>query len=506
MVIDSAEKLSDLDRPEVFQEFLSTLRSSGWKALFTTRLSYLDDLKYAFIELYNATFEPLNIPGLTQEELVELSVANEFSLPENERLRKFLQNPFYLNEYLRIDAKGNRTTSYAEFRDAIWNRHIARSSYQKDNIHRKREDCFLEIACKRAASGRFFVTIEGHDVALRQLQSDEIIKFDSRAGGYFITHDIYEEWALDRTIERSFRSLSDYGQFYQGIGDALAIRRAFRGWLSEKLSVNDADVERLIEATVSNDGIPSHWRDEAVVAALLSNYSAAFIQYFEQKLLEPPPRAVEPGRSSTAVSTLSNRYVYDKSLLHRIIFLVRIACKEVDQALLSALENLQGAQVGFSSIMTKPKGSGWASVIEFLNRNKEKIGLLYMHVVLPMLDDWNRYNKEGETTKAATEIALYYLEEVTKDGEFPYRSRSEQGEQLIRVILAGSGEVKEQLGEIFRGVILRKEISHRSRYHELVTAALSSIDKSAIVAASLPKDIIGLATVFWPYKKIRGQF
>ncbi len=479
VVIDSAEKLTDLVRPEVFQEFLSTLLSGGWKILFTTRLSYLDDLKYAFIELYNSPFEPLNIPGLTQNELVELSVANEFSLPENERLRKFLQNPFYLNEYLRIDAKGNKNTSYAEFRESIWNRQIARSSCQKDNIHRKREECFLEIACKRAASGHFFVTVEGQSEALQQLETDEIIKFDSSAGGYFITHDIYEEWALERTIERSFRGMSDYELFYQEIGDALANRRSFRGWLSEKLAAKDSDAERLIEATVSNDAIPGHWRDEAVVAALLSNYSGTFIQYFEKKLLEP--------------------LAYEKSLLRRMLFLIRIACKDADQALLSALEKLQDAQIGFSSIMTKPKGSGWASVIDFLNRNKAKVVLHYMHTILPMLDDWNRYTKNGETTKAATEIALYYLDDLTKDGEFPYSSRSEVGEQLIRVILAGSGEVKEQLGEIFRGVIARKEVSHRSRYHELVTAALSSIDKSAIVAESLPEEIIGLASVTWPY-------
>ena len=498
VVIDSAEKLTDLVQPEVFQEFLSTLLSSGWKILFTTRLSYLDDLKYVFIERYNAPFEPINIPGLTQDELVELSVANEFSLPENERLRKFLQNPFYLNEYLRIDAKGNQNTSYAEFRESIWNRQIAHSSYQKDNIHRKREECFLEIACKRAASGHFFVTVEGQSEALRQLETDEIIKFDSRARGYFITHDIYEEWALDRTIERSFRGMTDYGLFYQEIGDALAIRRSFRGWLSEKLGANDGDAARLIEVTVGNDAIPGHWRDEAVVAALLSKYSGAFIQHFEQKLLEPPPRVVEQGQSS-AVSTSSDRFADEKSLLRRILFLIRIACKDVDQALLSELEKLQDAQIGFSSIITKPKGSGWASVIDFLNRNKAKVVLRYMHAILPMLDDWNRYTKKGETTKAATEIALYYLDDLTKDGEFPYSSRSEVGEQLIRVILAGSGEVKEQLGEIFRGVIARKEVSHRSRYHELVTTALSSIDKSAIVAESLPEEIIGLASVTWPY-------
>lgn len=499
VVVDSAEKLSDLEWPEVFQEFLSTLRSSGWTVLFTTRLSYLEDLKYAFIELYRTLFEPLNIPALTQKELVDLSVAYGFSLPENGHLRGLLQNPFYLNEYLRIDPKGSGTASYAEFREANWNRHITRSSYQKDNIHRKREDRFLEIARRRATSGRFFVTVEEHDEALRQLASDEIIKFDSNAGGYFITHDIYEEWALERTIERSFGGLSDYGQFYQVIGDALAIRRAFRGWLSEKLATNDGDAARLIEATVSDNAIPQHWKDEAIVAALLSGYSDAFLHFYEKKLLEPPLQIVEEGASSIAGRTVSSRYVHDRSLLHKVLFLLRIACKEVDQDLLHALETAQNEQFGLSAFVTKPKGSGWSSVIRFLNQHKEEIGLLYMNIVLPMLDDWNRYNKQGETTKAATQIALYYLAELTKDGGFSYSSRSEVGEQLVRVILSGSGEAKEELGAIFKDVIARKDVTRRGRYHELITTALSSIDKSAIVAASLPKEVIALAGLFWPY-------
>lgn len=499
VVVDSAEKLSDLERPEMFQEFMSTLRSNGWRVLFTTRLSYLEDLKYAFIELYRTPFEPLNILGLTQKELVDLSAAYGFSLPENERLRALLQNPFYLNEYLRIDPKGSGTASYAEFREAIWNRQIARSSYQKDNIHRKREERFLEIARRRATSGRFFVTIEEHDEALRQLTSNEIIKFDSNAGGYFITHDIYEEWALERTIERSFRGLSDYGQFYQMIGDALAIRRAFRGWLSEKLAANDGDAARLIEATVSDNVITQHWKDEAIVAALLSDYSGAFIQFFENKLLEPPSEIVEEGASSTSIGMVSSRHAAGRSSLHGVLFLLRIACKEVDQDMLRALETVQKERFGLSAFVTKPKGSGWSSVIRFLNQHKEQIGLQNMPIVLPVLDDWNRYNKQGETTKAATQITLYYLAELTKDGEFPYSSKNEVGEQLIRVILNGSGEVKEELGAIFKEVVAQKDVTHRGRYYELVTTALSSMDKSAIVATNLPKEVIALAGIFWPY-------
>jgi len=499
VVVDSAEKLSDIERPDVFQDFLSTLQNDGWKVLFTTRLSYLEDLKYEFIELYKIPFQQLNIPNLTHQELLDLSRAYGFSLPKNERLRGLLQNPFYLKEYLCIDSKETDAASYSEFREIIWRRKIRQSSYQKDNIHRKREDCFLEIAHKRATSGQFFVSIQVDDEALRQLVSDEIIKFDSNANGYFITHDIYEEWALERIIERSFRRMLDYGQFYQAIGDALAIRRGFRSWLSEKLALNDGDAKRLIEDTINNSGISRHWKDEVIVAAMLSSYSGAFIQFFEHNLLEPPPKIVEQDDPSTAMRALLSHYAYDKSLLYRVLFLLRIACKEVDQKLLRALGMAQNEQPIFSAFLTKPKGSGWDSIIRFLCQHKEEFGLLYMRVVLPILDDWNRYNKQGETTKAAAQIALYYFAELTKDDGFPYRSRDEVGGQIIRVIFNGSGEVKEELGAIFKDVVARKDITQRSRYYELVMTALSSIDKSAIVATNLPKEVIALAGLCWPY-------
>jgi hypothetical protein len=69
LVIDSAEELSAIERPEVFQEVLSTFRLAGWKIVFTTRLVYLEDLERALIHLYGVTFEPLNVENLTSEEL-----------------------------------------------------------------------------------------------------------------------------------------------------------------------------------------------------------------------------------------------------------------------------------------------------------------------------------------------------------------------------------------------------------------------------------------------------
>jgi hypothetical protein len=498
VVIDSAEKLSDIERPEVFQEFLTTLRSGGWKLVFTTRLSYLDDLKNAFIQVYNVAFEPLNIPNLRSEDLCKLSVTYKFALPKNARLLELLQNPFYLNEYFLTYPNGEATVSYADFKEAVWNKQIVRSSYRKGNTHRTREECFLEIAHKRANSGRFFVSAEGSKYALQQLEHDEIIKFDANAGGYFITHDIYEEWALDKMIERTFGGSEDYGKFYKKIGSSLAMRRSFRSWLSEKLSSNDSSAAALIEATIDSDCIERHWKDEVIIAALLSNHAKRFVDHFDRKLLEGLENVVEPGRASATITSVRVYYRYERSLLYKVLFLLRLACKEADQDFLNLLGVSHWDNDALRMLITKPKGSGWSSVIGFINAHKEELGIRYMRFILPVLDDWNRYHKRGETTKDASQIALFYFNELTKeDGHLPYGSRDDTKVQLVRTIFSGSAEIGEELKALFTEVISKKNTGHRGRYYEIVRAALSALTESAEVAKNLPTEVIGLATLFW---------
>ena len=224
VVVDLAEELARTERPEVFQEVLSTLRLAGWKIIFTTRLNYLEDLERTLIHIYGVPFEPLNVEKLTYEELTEFSATYHFVLPENDRLRSLLQNPFYLNEYLRDNPKGQTKIGYSEFREAMWNARIAKTSDTRNNAHRKREQCFLDIARKRAVTGSFFVSVDGADEVLPQLEADEIIKFDASSGGYFVAHDIYAEWGLDKIIERSFASSPMFEKFYEAIGSSLPIR------------------------------------------------------------------------------------------------------------------------------------------------------------------------------------------------------------------------------------------------------------------------------------------
>ncbi len=465
IVIDSAEKLSDIEDQNPFQEFLSRLINNKWKVIFTTRYSYLDDLKFLLMELYRLSFTSQNIEEISEKELAELSSKYSFNLPQNARLLELLQNPFYLAEYLSEYKNIKASASLSDFRNLLWNKHIVKSAYRKNNIHIKREACFLQIARKRADEGQFFVNIENYDnETLQSLEADEIIRYDANAGGYFITHDIYEEWALGKIIERNYASLLTYESFFAILGSSLPIRRAFRNWLSEKLFINYGDIKLLIEHSFANDAVASFWKDELIVSVLLSEYSQVFFQLFKTKLMED-----------------------EQALLVRVVFLLRIACKEIADSFLPV-------------IVTQPKGSGWSYVIDFIHSHKETLGNEHISTILPMLADWNDKNTHGNTTKKASQIALFYYENIVGQGGFGYRSEGKIKEPLIRVILQGSAEIREELKHIFDGILTRNEPNHKDRDYELVEVILTSITDNYEVIKILPDYVIKLAELFWVYK------
>lgn len=502
LVIDSAEKLAEIEDQDIFRIFLSTLLENGWTVIFTVRYSYLDDLRFQLKEIYRVSFTSVNLPGLTREELEQIATDHSIRLPKNERLVDLLETPIYLNEYLQNYTSMAYDVSYSDFSDIIWKKQIQDSTRQSGNIHRRREECFLMIARKRANEGSFFVKTDDCDQeALKKLEADEIIQHDSNAGGYFITHDIYEEWALDKIIEQAFIGAGDYGNFYQVIGTSLPIRRALRNWLSVKLLMNDEDAKRLIEFTVKDNGIDGHWKDEILVSVLLSDYSGIFFERFEDELLAGPDE--EP---SGVVRASGAGFKYEDRLLHRILFLLRIACKAINEDFLRRLGLTRTGAASLQTVFTTPKGSGWDSAIAFINKHKEKLRFRYMNAVLPVLDDWNLSHKQGETTKNASQVALFYYEELTKQDGFYFGSRDDTKDELIRAILNGSGEIKPDLKAIVNEIVAKKDTSHRGRYYKLVQVILSSITNSSEISKNLPDEVIKLAELFWFYTPKEDQY
>src|SRR5258708_6170099 len=135
-----------------------------------------------------------------------------------------------------------------------------------------------------------------------------------------------------------------------------------------------------------------------------------------------------------------------------------------------------------------------------MNEHKEELGLMYMHLVLPVLDEWNRYNKQGATIKHAAQIALFYYRELTRDdGHFPYGTNDDTKERIIRTIFNGSAEIADELKAIFYQVVSDGDVSRKSSYYELVKAALSDLTETNVIAQHLPSEILALANLFWFY-------
>ena len=509
VIIDSAERLSEVEDQDVFRLFLSNLLDNGWSVIFTVRYGYLDDLRFQLKEVYNSSFSSVNVPDLPPEELEKIANDHGFSLPHNDRLVHLLMTPLYLSEYLQNYNNIKDTISYAEFRDIIWKKQIQDAVHRSANLHRRREECFLQIANKRANDGGLFVKADGCDhEALQKLEVDEIITHDANAGGYFITHDVYEEWALDKIIDQAFVRAKNYQSFYQEIGHSLPIRRAFRSWLSDKLFADDENAKRLIDFTFKDAAVGNHWKDEVLVSVLLSDYSRVFFQCFEQELLKEPEKVASDGGSSKLVRTSGISHAYKDELLHKLLFLLRIACKTVDEDFLRRLGLTKASAISLKTVFTSPKGPGWDSTIAFINKHKAKLQFRYMGAILPVLDDWNRSHNQGETTKNASQIALFYLDELTKQDGFYFNDRDNTRDELLRAILNGSGEIKTELTRIVNQVVAAKETSHRGRYYELVKMILSSIADSSAISKHLPVQVIRLANLFWSHtpKKTRHPF
>jgi len=466
IVIDSAEKLLDLKTLDPFKEFLTTLLDDNWKIIFTTRDNYLEDLNYQFFEIYNIIPLNINLQNLEQADLNSISNTYSFKLPKDQKLLRLIKNPFYLSEYLKFYKKEEGEVDYAGFKEKLWNKNIKKNKPA-------RAECFLKIALERANQGIFFVIPHCESSILdEELVKDGILGYED--SGYFITHDIYEEWALEKIIDREFFQKNDNFSFFEAIGQSLPIRRSFRNWISEKLLLESKAIKSFIQEVTDDTQIDQSWKNEILVSVLLSDYSDYFFNNFKDLLL-----------------------ANSQELLKTATFWLRIACKEVDRDFFKQLGIRNVDLSTLKYFLTKPKGNGWKSVIKFVFDNLKTIEIKNIHFILPVIHDWNSKFKTGKTTKFSSLIALqYYQWIIEKD---VYLSRDDDvKDKLFQTILYGSSEIKDELKEIFEEILKNKWKNHRDPYYDLSKTILTKLEGISISQA-LPKYVLQLAELFWTY-------
>lgn len=468
VVIDSSENLLALENTDPIKEYLSSLIKAGWRVWFTTRNTYLDDLIFQLYEVYKISFTSVHIENLNEDTLFELAKRHDFVIPDDKKYKALILTPFYLREYLKY-YQDNKGASYFEFKESLWPRVITKRSPQ-------REQFFIRLAEVRANSGKFFVIPDisyANEKVEEALVSEGVISYESNRG-YFITHDIYEEWALEKFVESSFLSSENAEIFFDKIQQSLPIRRVFRRWLSGKLSASNEEVIHLIVETLLSTNVAKLWKDETLVSMLLSDYSDYFFNINKDLLLED-----------------------DLSLLKRICLLIRIGCKEIDNSFFDRLGVRTPDILLMDYVITKPKGNGWKSLINFIHENLENIGADNINFALSVLYEWNSHNKSGDTTKYSSLIALTFYKSVIENDI--YIRDDGFSKDLILTILYGVSEIKSELAAIIDEVTLNNWKRHNDPYHLLSKFILTKME-CFNVAMEIPKKVIALAKCFWVYE------
>lgn len=458
-VIDSAEKLAEISNNDILTALIQKLKENAWSIIFTTRYAYLNDLTFHIKENYQLPFDVNDISLISADELKSLADEFKFSLPDNQKFLERLRNLFYLKEYVQhysnIDKQGN----YKGFIDLLWKKRIQNNAVQKDNLHLEREKCIISISKQRCETGRFYINADSlPQSALFQLKQDEILGYDDMHNGYFITHDIYEEWTLNKIVSRSFSNYSNTKDFFDDLGNSLPIRRAFRLWLSDHLFENSKEIEGFVQDAFTNIEVTQFWKDEILVSVLLSDYSEAFFNFFEKEII-----------------------ANDFKILKRILFLLRIACTDI-----SAIQNIE---------IIKPKGKGWEEVIFLIYKQNFDFFNGNLKLILPVLTDWCDFNKTGETTKYAGLLALSVIQKTETEENFYMHEVAE--ENILKVIFNAANELKTELKEIFDKVVSNTWTEDRAPYEGLCSKILEKPYLATELIKTLPLSVIQLCDLFW---------
>lgn len=455
-VIDSAERLAEIDNMDMFQGLLNQLKSNGWSILLITRNVYFNDLSTFINDYLGFSMRVYEVPLLSYKELLEVTTNLNIKLPDNKRFSSRLSNLFYLNQYINHYGEIDRKGSYRDFIDLLWEKKIC-GFVKSRNQNILRDKCIITLAKKRAHTGAFFVDCSDLDGnALSSLVTDEIIGHDAVTNGYFLTHDIYEEWALDKIVRRTWENSENSTDFFNNIGDTLPMRRAFRMWLTDELRSGDVGWHEIVTDAFGHETLASFWMDEIIISIMLSSSAEKFFSKFEDLIISD-----------------------DFSLLVRILFLLRIACVKSEQIVYSK---------------DTPIGTGWASIISFISKYKNNFLIEHLEQVLPIMKIWCRAYQQGDTTQKIGKLALYVINNAITQKRY---YNDQVSDDLIFALFNCAHEIKNELRELANHTINANH-SNRNRIIEKTwETLLRNPHLSTPVLAALPTEILSICEKFW---------
>ncbi len=459
LVIDSAEKITELTNKKPLSFLINELNKEGWNFVFTC----CDNAQKELIELlgkeYSLTVNVISVNIIGDEELKRLGII----LPQDRKLLRQIHIPFYLARYCEQSVAGR--LDLKSFKESVWQQKVLGDGSKAQQY--KREHCLLEIVRIQQESGVFYIDYyEDYESAMDLTRAD--ILCEERHKGFFIKHDIYADWALDYIL---YKELSDKNKVLNMLNsDKPSFRyvNAFKRWYAECLNEKTADVSYIGEA-VFNSHLHERWRD-AIMECIGSSADYA-LHWF--------------GRHAKELEA------DDFNLFNHFVDILCVSCKSVWTTF---------KYEGIEYPVTQPVGSGWEEVAKFINQHIDGYYMNHLGTVYNFLSDFYGYkNAKGEKVELGGKLALHIFQTMAEKRLNGKHTWMERGNKWSQLVCQYALENRIALQQIFDEVVEKQWTNYDDPYRELVEYIVKSSSLNNILNISLCcyPQIVRLLDTFW---------
>lgn len=477
LVIESAEKILELNYQSAFMDLLQFIKAQGgWKVIATGRDYAYQKLSFGYLQLCQVSFSTINIEGFSESQLdILCSEAPTLKqLVENDSLAAIIKIPFFLELAMRALSNGaifGEADTESEFRNTVWSSVIANDSYRKGGMPIRRRMAFIDIAKKRAKAMTFGVHERDFDPeAVSALEADHLI-FKDKCAFVSPSHDVLEDWALEAFVDEEYCANSGVPKaFLSAIGSEPAINRGFRLWLQRKLN-SGAEVRDFVGQVLADSSIESYWKDETITAILQSNCADAFFSTLKPMLFKN-----------------------ENELLLRFMFILRITCQRPWSP---DLKIDKGADALFKTLILQPYGHGWVALFNFVYEARDQLTQSSLPSVVETLSTWgDRLNLKSVLPEDARIVGLLglHLLEPIKD---TYRQEKLR-RKILNVILNVSPTIQNEFNILVeQDVFVPKCNPNRLAFVDEFCQLVLQGDSAIALCKESPDFVIRLAYHEW---------
>ena len=409
-VLDAAEKIEDIEDESFVFNVIDQFMKSGWQVIFTARNAFRQGIESRIGLMLDGNSVSIDLDPMSEFDLHGFAKQYNFLLPDEKLTRDFLRRPFYLSAYLKL-ANNGRANTASKFKSTLWNNIVAGGK-----PYDRAAEAFVHLIETRNMTSNYWLdqtVVEQQDIDI--LVNRGIVSVEASGQRLTVAHDIYEEWALERIIQRMSEE-SPPELFFKSLANSRPLIRAYRFWLVDKLN-NGEDLADIVDTALSCKS--SRWFSETIVALMYSSGAYDFLKKNTSRLLDS-----------------------NADFLCRVVRIVLCACRTNHENRFSSKQD-NASELAY--YLAKPSGPGWKALIDFLYENEDRLHGFDLKDIVVLLHDWCQAVPEGDTTRKAGQLAFDFGSQCSVYDSDRFVVHHDIDELLVKTITASATQIEEML-------------------------------------------------------------